>query len=69
LSQGAAPNLPQAWLLSPAERGNSATAIDAEHADRLGAMVGSANLNRRSWTHNRGHPAGSGSIGWSWPGP
>jgi hypothetical protein len=40
LSQSAAPNLPEAWLLAPAERGNAATAIDSEHADGRAWTVG-----------------------------
>jgi phosphatidylserine/phosphatidylglycerophosphate/cardiolipin synthase-like enzyme len=40
LSQGAAPNVAEAWLLTTAERGNQATAIDAEHADRQAWTVG-----------------------------
>ena len=40
MSRGAAPNLPEAWLLAPAERGNAATAIDSEHADGRAWTVG-----------------------------
>jgi phosphatidylserine/phosphatidylglycerophosphate/cardiolipin synthase-like enzyme len=40
LSRGAAPNLPETWLLTPAERGNPATAVDSEHPDGHAWTVG-----------------------------
>ena len=40
MSQGAAPDAYEAWLLTADERGNPATAIDAEHAGGRAWTVG-----------------------------